>query len=137
MKGLIAFLSAQRDIGYVVMRVIGGGVICWAGYIKMFVWGFSGTTKGFVKMGIILPDITAPFIALLEFFGGAAVIAGLFTRYLGVLFVIEFIVAFLAVKMGAGYGKFRIDVILIAFGVLIATHGPGSYSLDRTLKLDQ
>lgn len=135
MKNLIAFLSSQRDVGYLIMRVMGGGVIFWAGWLKMFGPGFSGIGDGFAKMGIALPQVAGPFILLLEFGGGAAVILGLFTRYLGVLFTIEFIVALLAVKLGAGYGAFRIDLMLIAFGVLIATHGAGRYSLDKKLNL--
>ena len=137
MKKLIAFLSSQKDVGYLIIRVMGGGIIFWAGWLKMFGPGFSGMGNGFAKMGIILPQVTGPFILLLEFFGGAAVILGLFTRYLGVLFTIEFIVAFLAVKVGAGYSAFRIDLILITFGILIATHGAGKYSLDKKLKLEE
>ena len=90
----------------------------------------------FERLSFPFPSVVGPFIVLLEFAGGIAVVLGLFTRYLGVLYTIEFIVAFLVVKLGMGYPKFRIDLTLIAFGVLMATHGAGAYSLDRMLKRD-
>ena len=137
MNNLIAFLNSQRAIGYLILRVLGGYILLWTGYQKLFEAGFAGTIEAFGKMGIVVPQVTGPFIALLEFFGGAAIILGLVTRYLGVLFVIEFIVAFFAVKIGSGYVNFRIDLALFSFAVLWATHGAGEYSLDRTLKLEK
>ena len=115
MKNFTAFLDKQRSVGLLITRVLAGGIILWAGMLKLLGPGFSGISGGFAKMGIPVPEVTGPFILLLESLGGLALVLGLFTRYLGVLFVIEFIVAFFAVKMGLGYGKFRIDVALIAF----------------------
>lgn len=136
-KNLIAFLNSQRTLGYTITRVLGGFILFWAGVGKLTGPGFSGIVGAFDRMGIIVPQVTGPFILLLELLGGAAVILGLFTRYLGVLFTIEFIVAFLAVKMGAGYSNFRIDVALIAMSVLWATHGAGEWSLDRKMNLER
>ena len=136
MKNPIALLENQRSAGLLITRVLAGGIILWAGWGKLMGPGFSGIGGGFAKMGIPVPEVTGPFILLLETLGGLALILGLFTRYLGVLFVIEFVVAFFAIKMGMGYSKFRIDVALIAFAVLFATHGGGKYSLDKVLKLE-
>ncbi len=137
MKNFIAFLEKQRSVGLLITRVLAGGILLWAGLAKLTGPGFSGIGGGFAKMGIPIPEVTGPFILLLESLGGLALVLGLFTRYLGVLFLIEFLVAFFAVKMGLGYGKFRIDVALIAFAVLFATHGGGEYSLDKVLKLEK
>lgn len=137
MNNLISFLSSQRDAGLLIVRILGGLILLVAGYGKLFGAGFSGVIGAFDRMGIFLPQVTGPFIALLEFFGGAAIILGLVTRYLGVLFTIEFIVALFAVKLAGGFGGARIDIMLIAAGVLWATHGAGRYSLDRMLKLER
>jgi putative oxidoreductase len=135
-KNLIAFLNSQRDVGALILRVLGGFILLYSGYLKLFVAGFSNVIGAFERMGMVLPQLTGPFIALLEFFGGIAVILGLATRYLGVLFTIEFLVAFFFVKIGRGYMDYRIDLALIAFAVLWATHGAGKLSLDRKLKLE-
>ena len=137
MKNFIAYLDKQRSVGLLISRVLAGGIILWAGLGKLTGPGFSGIGGGFAKMGIPIPEVTGPFILLLETLGGLALVLGLFTRYLGVLFLIEFLVAFFAIKMGLGYGKFRIDVALIGFAVLFATHGGGEYSLDKVLKLEK
>jgi putative oxidoreductase len=134
---LISFLSGQRDVGLLIGRIAGGLILLVAGYGKLFGAGFSGIISTFERMGIILPQVTGPFIALLEFFGGAAIILGLLTRYLGVLFTIEFIVVLIFVKMGAQFNNLRIDVALVGFGVLWATQGGGRLALDRILKLER
>ena len=137
MKNLVAFLSSQKDVGFLIMRIVGGGTIFWAGWLKMFGSGFSGFSKYLASKGFFLPEVMGPFIVLLEFVGGAAIILGLFTRVLGVLYTIEFIVAFLVVKISTPYSAFRIDFMLIAFGIMMATHGAGKYSLDRMFKLER
>ncbi|MEE8396842.1 MAG: DoxX family protein [bacterium] len=135
MKIFIAFLDSQRGIGYLITRVLFGWIILWAGVGKLTGPGFSGIGGGFTRMGIPLPDISGPFIILLELLGGLGLVLGLFTRYLGVLFVIEFLVVLLYVKLGADYGRVRIDVALLAFAVLFATNGAGRFSLDKKLGL--
>ena len=137
MNKYIAFLSSQKDLSLLVMRICTGGIIFWAGCLKVFVFGFSGTTAFFAKSGIFWPEVTAPFILLLEFFGGGAILLGLFTRYLGLIFAIEHVVAFFIFSMGLGYLGFRINFALFAFGILMAAHGAGKYSLDRMLKLEK
>ena len=137
MKQFAEWLESQRALGMLIVRVLMGGIILWSGSLKLFVYGFSGTINSFTKMGMPVPEITGPFIMLFEFIGGIAVILGLFTRYLGVLYTIQFLVALFAVKVGMGYSAFRIDVALIAFGVLLATHGAGAISLDKKLNVEK
>ena len=129
-----AWLDNQRSLGLLILRLGVGFIIGWSGALKLFVFGFGGVINSFSKMGFFLPQVLGPFIALLEFFGGIAVALGLLTRLLGVLYTIEFLVAFFFVKIGSGYSNFRIDLALIAMAVVLATHGAGAISLDAVLK---
>ncbi len=91
----------------------------------------SGTIGNFAKWGFPVPEVTGWFIALLEFFGGIALVLGLFVRYLGALYTIEFIVAALWVKFPLqGYQATRIDLLLIAAAAALFFLGAGPLSID-------
>ncbi len=113
----------------VLLRLVMGIILSVAGYAKFL--GIAGTIEYFTKHGFPVPVITAWFIALLEFGGGIALIIGLFARYLGVLFVIQFIVAVLWVKFPTqGYAGARLDLMLIAGAAALYFLGAGRLSVD-------
>jgi uncharacterized membrane protein YphA (DoxX/SURF4 family) len=67
--------------------------------------------------------------------GGICLALGLGTRYLGVLFACEFVVAAWVkwVPLDQGYMGSRLDTMLIVVALLLATQGAGKYSLDAKM----
>lgn len=111
------------------LRLMMGIILVVAGYLKLT--GMAGTIGYFARLGFPVPPATAWFIALLEFFGGIALLLGLFVRYLGVLYTIEFIVAALVAKFPiVGYTQTRIDMMLIAAPAALFFLGAGPLSID-------
>jgi len=78
----------------------------------------------------------AALFTLLEFFGALALIIGLLTQIVAVLFVLEMIATTLfsktklKKKFSLGY---ELDVAYAAFALVVALLGPGAWSLDRLL----
>jgi len=78
----------------------------------------------------------AALFTLLEFFGALALIIGLLTQIVAVLFVLEMIAttvfakAKLNKKFSLGY---ELDLAYAAFALVVALLGPGAWSLDRLL----
>src|SRR5690348_13300817 len=91
--------SRQVAIALAALRVILGATFIAHGAQKLFVFGFAGVTGGFAQMGIPMPGFFGPVVALVEFFGGIAIVLGLLTRLAALGLAIDMVVAMLAVHL--------------------------------------
>ena len=94
--------------------------------------GIEGTTTFFGNIGIPLAGFFAVVVALVEFFGGIALLLGLGTRTVSGLLAITMLVALIAAHIPQGYDA-AFERALLALGAAIALMftGSGSLSLDR------
>ena len=130
-------LPAPRiDLGLLVLRVVLGTVFLAHGAQKLFVYGFAGVTGAFTQMGAPLPGITGPMVALVEFFGGIALIVGLLSRLAGFGLAATMLGAIVLVHAAAGFfapNGVEFVLTLLAGALAIAVTGAGRYSLDHVL----
>ena len=129
MKGLLRALNAQSPIAIAILRIVMGLIFLLAGYAKVFNGGFA--VNAFRGMGVPLPELFGPVVSVLELGGGALLIVGVFTRILGVLYTIEFIVAALVIINLRGLMGARLEYMILVGAIVLATHGAGTLSLDR------
>jgi uncharacterized membrane protein YphA (DoxX/SURF4 family) len=110
-----------------------GIILVVSGYMK-FANGIGGFVTFMTNAGFPLPGVLGPFIATLELVGGLLLLVGLGTRWLGVLFVVEFIVTSFVVKSPFRvWNDTRIDLMLLAAAVLVVLAGPGKAAVDEML----
>ena len=114
--------SAKRfDIAMLVLRVVLAAVFITHGYAKVFGMGFSGVTGMFSKMGVPLPMIMAPIVALVEFLGGIALLLGAFTRAAAFLIACDMLGAIILVHAKNGYAAPKgVEAVLGNFGMAVA-----------------
>ena len=128
--------ARQVSIGLTVLRVILGATFIAHGAQKLFVFGLAGVTGGFAQMGIPMAGFFGPFVALVEFFGGIAIVFGLLTRLSALALAIDMVVAMLAVHLSGGFFNPKgVEFPLALFGMSVAlmTTGAGAYSVDALL----
>ena len=123
----------QIDAGLALLRVIVGAIFLAHGAQKIFVFGFDGVAGAFGQMGIPMAGILGPFVALVEFFGGLALITGLFTRVASLGLLSTMVVAILQVHLKNGFFAptgVELPLSLLGSTALLVVTGAGSWSLD-------
>jgi len=130
MKSLLRSLSQLGPISIAILRVVMGVIFLYQGYNKVFKAGFA---IEYFRNTFHIPvsEFFGPLVSVLELGGGALLIVGLFTRYLGILFTIEFIVAALIQASLKGPTKAMLEYVILVAVFVLATHGAGTLSLDK------
>ncbi|MEN3354659.1 MAG: putative oxidoreductase [Betaproteobacteria bacterium] len=123
----------QISIGLAVLRVAVATIFIRHGYQKLFVFGFGGVTGAFTQMGVPLPGVMGPLIALLEFFGGIALLFGFLTRLVTIGFVLDMLGAILLVQMKRGFSAFELEFLLLGSSLALLLAGAGTFSVDASV----
>lgn len=135
-RDLIGLAPARKhdDAVRLLTRVAVGAFLIWG------VWDNVASTEGMAEFetflarhGFPAPHLMAPLSVYAQLAIGVAFIAGLLTRWAGVICTINFIVALAMVDRLAGVRGAFPSIALILIGLLLATGGAGRYSLDGWL----
>lgn len=128
--------ARQADLGLTILRAVAGIIFAAHGGQKLFVYGFAGVTGAFGQMGVPMPGIAGPATALVEFFGGLALIAGLLTRLAGFGLTVTMLGALFLVHLSAGFflpNGYEFVLALLGMTVTLMITGAGRWSVDALL----
>ena len=120
------FLKRFQPFALLVMRLALGAIMIAHGYKKVF-GGFHGHQQFVGSLG--LPAWMAYLSSATEFFGGIAIVLGLFTQFFALAFFIEMLVAIWKVHfknglVGPGGYEFPMALAAIAFALMCFGGGP-------------
>lgn len=124
--------ECKMNGGLLIARVIFAFIMITHGWGKLMgpIPGIEGFTGMLATLHFPAPAIWAWAVALLETVGGAAILLGVWTEKIALLFVLEFLVIVFYVK-GAVFQKVEFDLTILALSVVFLTVGAGQYALTK------
>lgn len=138
MKFLNSLLKTDSDKATILIRFIVGYIFIMEG-IQKFVYSDTLGVGRFIKIGIPLPEILAPFVGLCEIIFGSFILIGFLTRIAAIPQTIIMIVALGSTKFSVliekGLLTFSHEArndLLMLFGLLfLLIKGAGANSIDK------
>ena len=120
-----------------LVRLMVGSVFASEG-IQKFLFSDALGVGRFIKIGIPMPEIMAPFVGIVEILFGGLILVGLFTRLAAIPLLINILVAIATTKipllLESGFWKMaheaRVDWSMVLGLVCLLLVGGGRWSLD-------
>jgi putative oxidoreductase len=126
-------IEKLRPLALLLLRLALGVIFIYHGYPKLI--DSQQWMQNFAHMGF--PSYFAYIAGIFEVFGGAMLIAGLFTRIAGLLLAMEMAIAVLKVhgllSSPANVHNYEFPLALCAACFVLATVGAGMISIDQAL----
>ena len=129
MRQFVLYLYRHSGYGLALLRIILGALFLYLGYRKVFELGFA--IEYFDTRGIPIPMVLGPVFSLLELVGGLFLVIGFLTRYIGVLFTLEYLFLTLFMLFSKGFVSARLEFMFLTAAILLATQGAGRFAVDR------
>lgn len=132
-------LSTNDSLAPLALRLAGGTIFAAHGAQKLFGpfggYGLEGTGQFFDSIGLSPGYLMAFLAGAAEFFGGLALILGLFVRPAAAALAFAMLVAVFAVHFSKGFfldkGGYEYALALLALSVSLVFSGGGRASIDR------
>lgn len=133
--GLAGFYAKMEPIAYTITRVVYGIIMIMHGWPK---WSRGSDAVGTAfATNYGLPRWFAVLAIFFEIVGGAALVAGLFTRFFAAALAIELLIAMFAAHWAKGFavgaGGYEYVLFLGIVCFYIAIRGGGPYSADAKI----
>ena len=148
----LEFLSAGQDVALLIARAFFGALFIIHGYPKLVGPSRSQMRSGMGQMGI--PVVLFDLVAVLEVFGGLAILFGFLTRLTSFLFALQMVgttILYLTklskAPMPRGYleegfkrtrgylSGWELDTLLLSLALVFLTVDPGTLSFDALFRL--
>jgi putative oxidoreductase len=127
-------MERAKSVTYFLLRIVTGLLFLQAGGMKLFDW-FGGIPAQFGGHPKLFSLVW--FAGSLEFYGGAAILLGLFTRPVAFILSGEMAVAYFMAHQPQGTWPIQNHgepaVFLCFIFLFLAAHGAGAWSLDAWL----
>ncbi len=140
MNLLVKLIATNAPTATLLIRLLAGGVFFVEG-LKKFLFAAQWGAGRFAKIGIPFPEVTGPFVGVVEIVCGALLLLGLLTRPGALLLLIDISVAIATTKLPilvrSGFFAMedpaRTDYSMFMSLLFLLIVGAGRWSLDAYL----
>ena len=123
------------DAGLLLLRLCTGAFLIWQSHDNVFSAArMDEFVKFLVQFNFVLPELMAPLSVYAQFAAGIGFVLGLFTRWLGLVTMVNFIVACGMVHWPQDFPGWWPALILVFLGLYFGLRGAGRYSLDAVIE---
>ena len=125
-------LARHGDLALLLTRLFVGAFLVWGVWDNVVSPARMAEFEAFLRgLNCPLPELAAPLSVWAQLLAGLALVAGLATRWAGLLLSVNFVVAtVLLAGAGAGIRDLYDPAVLVFVGLLLATFGGGRLALD-------
>jgi len=132
---LLTPLARFEDAALLALRGLTGAFLVYGVWDNIVSPDRMAEFVGFLAAsGFAAPQLMAPLSVYAQFVIGLALIAGLATRWAGLLLAFNFIVGVAMVHWEQSFREWWPAIVLVGLGLLFATLGAGRYSADGILE---
>ncbi len=136
------FGGNHESLATLPLRLAGGLIFAAHGAQKLFGWfggyGLQGTGQWMASIGLEPGYLMAFMAGSAEFFGGLALMFGLFTRPAALVLAVTMLIAIFAVHVENGLfmsnNGYEFGLALLALAASLAVSGAGGGSIDAVLQ---
>ena len=146
-------IATSASAPVILIRIIVGGVFLSEG-IQKFLFSAEVGAGRFARIGIPNPDVTGPFVGVIEIACGSLILLGLLTRLAAIPLIVDMLIAILSTKipilLGHGFWGFslrnvpysgfwgmvheaRTDFAMLLGSIFLLIVGAGALSVDARL----
>ena len=129
MQKFLLWLFQNSAYGLTFLRLIMGSIFIFTGLVRQHHMGYF--VYFFSQLGIQVPSFLGWGLSFIEVAGGLLLLVGIFTRYLGLLFMAVFAFTTAVIAISDGIIMARFEFMLLVCSFLLATQGGGRFAVDR------
>src|SRR5262249_51637929 len=110
------------------VRIVAGGIMMFYGWDK--VKDPKTNARNFTEMGFKPGWFWGTLVLFTEFFGGLALVLGLFTKIAAMLILMHMSTGTIwKISNKTEFGDYTYDILVATVALVLITYGPGTYAL--------
>ena len=122
-------VAIDPSVTLLVVRLVAGGIMMFYRWDK--IKNPQANARDFTDMGFKPGWLWGTLVLMTEFFGGLALLVGIFTQIAALLILIHMSTGTIwKISTKRDFGDYTYDVLVATLALVLLTYGPGPYAIE-------